>query len=223
MTTCELIPQAVQQFGGIVTRAENLAIVPDIHSYSFVGNSTDLQPCKRNRASASDCLSSIEDELDLGDFTFPEPEPKRQCRDYSVTPSPNQFQNISSPDSIEEFALEVKGDYKFTGNKDVTGIFTFGGNSPASSSSSLTDFTQTNTQASAGGCQQDFNLQFPSANLFNMHRPSQTALSHPLAQQHADKYELIITEQPEEVRIHPSTMCLHSLLLHAKLLILLHQ
>ena len=217
MTTCELIPQAVQQFlGGVATTTtsttgeENLAIVPDIHSFSFAGSS-DVQSCSNNNNSnkrsrvTSECLS-IEGELELlsqqesqqlSGLSFPEP--KRHCSVYSISSSPNQFQIIGSPDSIEEFDLEVKENYNFTEDAD---IFTCGGNSPIRSSTSITDFTSTTSQAAAG-CNQEFGPQsFISVNPFesNMHRQSQTALSHPLAQ-HGDKYELVITEQPEEVRM----------------------
>lgn len=191
-----------------------MAIVPDIQSYSIIGS--DLHhPCsKRTRASASDCLS-IEDELELlsqesqfSDFSFPGP--KRHCSDYSISSSPNQFQNIGSPDSIEEFALEVKEDYIFTESKDITEIFTCGGNSPVTSSSSTDFASASSNQASAGYQQQrqDFDIQtlVPANVLDSMHRPSQTVLSHPLAQQHADKYELVITEQPEEVCV----VCYHA-------------
>ena len=194
MTTCELIPQAVQ-FGGRATTEDTLAIVPDIHSSLFGGS--DLQSCKRNRTSASDCLS-IEGELNLlepsqlSDFSFPEP--KRHCSDYRISASPGHFQSIGSPDSIEEFALEVKTDYSFTESKDV---FTCGGNSPVNSSTSVSEFPPANTQASTSCQQQDFDLQ---SFVYNMHRPTPAALTHPLAQ-HADKYELVITEQPEEVGI----------------------
>lgn len=202
MSLCEVRPQALQQIGGI---ASEEAIVPDIQGcYSF---GADLQGCKRYSCSDSDCLSIGEEELELlsgghqqfNSFSFPEP--KRHCG-YNI--SPEQFQLVENISSVTvgkgTFTLEVKDTYNFGVNKDD--IFNCGGNSPVcSSSSSVADFTPTSTQTSAD-CQQVFDLQtFVPADLFpNMQHKSQTVLSHPVTQ-HSEKYDLVITEQPEEVSL----------------------
>lgn len=182
MSLCEVRPQALQQIGGSISE-EKLAIVPDIiQSFNFV---SDLRGCKRY-SSDSDCLSFENfEELLNGDqqqldFSF-----KRHC-DYSISPSPDQFQS------------EVKDSYDFGVGKDSK-IFTCGENSPVSSSP-VTDFTTTSTQNSAS-CQQTFDLQaFASVDFFpNMQRQSHSVLSHQVTPAPVENYELVITEQPEEV------------------------
>lgn len=186
MSLCELKTQALQQIGGI-SREESLAIVPDIQNYSL---ELGLQRGYKRCSSVEEELELLSQEQQQLDSSFSVIYPKRHCS--SLSPSPDQFQ-ISGKDI---YTLEVKPNYHFGGTD--SDIFTCGGNSPISSSSSCSaDFTPTNTQTSAE-CQALFNLQgFVPVNsvLPNMQR---TVLSHPVVQ-HTEKYELVITEQPEEV------------------------
>lgn len=205
MSVCQLRPLSLQEHIEGIT-SDKFAIVPDIQSYSF---GSDLQGSKRY-SSDSD-ISFCEEELDLlgqeqqqiSSYSFPEP--KRHCSGYSISPSPEQFQLVENTTTSalcsEVFSPQVKETYDFGASKD-TGIFTCGGNSPVSSASSpsATNFAATSTQAS-GVCQQivDFQpLVLPIEFLPGMQRQSQAVLSQ--LPQHTEKYELVITEQPEEVR-----------------------
>lgn len=185
MSLCQLKSQALHHIGGVAS--EKLAIVPDIQNYSLVG---DFQGSKRYRSNDSDCLSIGEEELELLSQDFPET--KRHCG-YSISPSPNQFQLV---ENTEVFITEVKDSYNFGANKDAS-IFTCGGNSPSSTSSSPASTTNFNPAGSlAADCQPIIDFQELVPNFFSdMQQPSQTVISS-----HVDKYELIITEQPEEVR-----------------------
>lgn len=187
MSLCQLKPQALHHIGGVVS--EKLAIVPDIQNFGLVG---DFQGSKRYRSNNSNCLSIGEEELELLEQDFQET--KRHCaRGYSISPSPDQFQLV---ENTEVFITEVKESYNFGASKDSS-IFTFGGDSPASTSSSPagSDFNPTGRQSSAN-CQPIINFQELVPDFFaEMQQPHPTVLST-----HADKYELVITEQPEEVR-----------------------
>lgn len=150
--------------------SETLAIVPDIHNLG-----------KRAYSNKGCCLSFGEDDLDLlGQET------KRHCG-YTISPPPEHL--VES----EVFTAEVKGVYDF-GSSEGANIFTCGGNSPVSTASvsSCTDFPQTGTQTSAvASCQPV--IDFSQLDLF----PGMQ--SQPVLSTHSDKYELVITEQPEEV------------------------
>ena len=191
MSLCQLRPPALQQhIGG--TPSEKLAIVPDIQGYSLEG---DTRGCKRYRNNDSDCLSFGEEELDLlGSLQ----DTKRHCG-YDLTPSPDPVQLVENI-RTEVFTadLEVKGTYDFGAGAEAS-IFTCGGNSPSSVSSSPgVDFAAPSSGGGAqtsAGCQQilDFQDFFPDM----QRQQQQVVLSLPST--HADKYELVITEQPEEV------------------------
>ena len=208
MSLCQVKPQGLQQIGGF----ENLAIVPDI--VSLVG---ELQGCKRYRTSSD---LSFEEELELlsGEpqqqqqqqqfDSFSYPDSKRPCG-YNLSPSPvEQFQLVEScsitPPPPDTFTKEVKDSYNFGGGcKDSSSIsiFTCGENSPVTSSpvAAATDFsscTSGTTQAPrdyrvlqlqdfAGASQPVMQCQ-PQAVMIAHHQPS-------------DSYEIVITEQPEEV------------------------
>lgn len=189
MSLCQLRPQPLQhRIGGIAS--EKLAIVPDIQSYSFV---RDLQGCKRSRSNTSDCLSFVEEELDLLD-SFQDT--KHHCG-YDISPSPEHFHLVEST-NIEVFTpdLEVKQSYNFGAASTDISIFTCGGNSPLSTSSSPgINFTTATAAQTTAGCQQivDFQDFFPDM----QQRQPQVVMSLPGT--HSEEYEMVITEQPEEV------------------------
>lgn len=204
MSVCQLTLQ--EHIEGI-SSTDKFAIVPDIQIYSF---GSDLQGSKRYR-SDSDISFGEEDldllgqdqQLQLNSYSFQEP--KRHCSGYSIScPSPDQFQLVENTTSTalcsEVFSPQVQETYDFGASKD-TNIFTCGGNSPVSSASSpsAANFAATRTQAPAA-CQQvvDFQSLVPIEFLPDMQRQPQTVLSQ--LSQHTEKYELVITEQPEEVR-----------------------
>ena len=200
MSLCQLRPQILQQVGGLANSKEYLAIVPDIQGYDF---GSDLQGYKRYR-NDSDCLSGGEEDItfldqqQLDSFAFSSA--KRHCNyNYNITPSPDQTQfaeNISAAGEV--FTVKLKESYNFGTIEDSDTLFC-GNDSPVSTSSEI-DFasTSSNTQTSIG-CQQIFDIQafVPLDLLPNMQQP-QTLLSHQV-EQHAEKYKLVITEQPEEV------------------------
>lgn len=174
MSVCQLRTPALQHVGGI---PEKFAIVPDI--YSLVSDYS----CKRGRSDSRDCLG-IGEELELlGQFQ----DTKRPCG-YSISPPSDQFQLV---ENSQVFTAKVKENYNFGGSEDAK-FFTCGGNSPVSTSSSSpgADFTPT------GQVSEDCQLiDFQGLVLFPEMQPqSQAVLSA-----HADKYKLVITEQPEEV------------------------
>ena len=204
MSVCQLRPLPLQEHIEGLSR-DKFAIVPDIQSYSF---GSDLQGSKRYRSDSD--TSFGEEELDLlgqeqlDSYSFQEP--KRHCSGYSISSSPDQFRLVENTTTSalcsEVFSPQVNKTYNFGAGKDSS-IFTCGGNSPvssASSSPSATNFAATRTQAS-GACQQivDFQSLVPIEFPLDMQRQSQAVLSQ-LSQQHTEKYELVITEQPEEVR-----------------------
>ena len=181
MSLCQLRPQALQHVGGLAS--EKLAIVPDIQQNYSLG--------KRARSNNSDCLSFGEDDLDLlgQEQLLLGQDNKHHCG-YSISPSPEQqFHLVES----EVFTAEVKDIYNF-GASEGSNIFTCGGNSPVStaSASPRADFVPTGIQTSAvAGCQPI--IDFSQLDLI----PGM--ISQAGVSTHTDKYELVITEQPEEV------------------------
>ena len=208
MSVCHSRAQLQQEIGSIPS--EKLAIVPDIQTYSI--GADYLVGCKRFSS------DSLEEGLDLLEFEQFQ-ETKRHCGSYGISPSPNQFQNScsnSSSTATEIFAPDVKESYNF--GIEEADIFTAttqcGGNSPASNSSSPgISFTPVTSgvHSSAADSQQQHQqhqlLDFP--NFFpGMQQQSQVVLN---PAPRTEKYELIITEQPEEVIVH-SKLCRYEVL-----------
>jgi hypothetical protein len=174
MSLC-LRPQPLQHIGGVTSEA----IVPDIQtleSYSFVSG---YQGCKRVLSNDSDCLIIGEEELgqlDQDQLQFQEA--KRFCGGYTGTsPSPDHFQVGGSTAELKNIEF-----------------FNCGGNSPVSSASTSpgTDFTPSGTQTLDKYFPEELPL-FPVPEMQSQPQPQ------PMMNAHADKYELVISEQPEEV------------------------
>jgi len=177
MSVCEVRP--LQQVGGRA-REESLAIVPDLHPCSTLGH-------KRFSSDSP----TIGEELELLKGF---PEPKRHCN--YTSPAECCLELVENPPAPDAGVFTLEVTYEFGKEAD---LFTCGGNSPVGSSPSVPDFTL--SQAPSANCGQGFNLQptpFPAEFLESMHRPAAQAVLHPVAPC-MEKYELIITEQPEEV------------------------
>lgn len=185
MSLCEVRVQSVQQIGGLPSE-EHLAIVPDIQS--FLGGVSDLQ----GYPSTSDSPSSEEEDIDLLDDpfnSFTSSAPKRRCVTYtSPTSTPEYFTDTGAAD--KSFSLE---NYNF----EADGIFVFGGNQPANSGGNLTATNCNQTPAKEG-----FDLQgFASVDFFPPRMQQQSAILTGQVAHTVEKYELVITEQPEEVSV----------------------
>ena len=188
MSLCDLEPEILQQqIGGLPTE-ECLATVPDIQaSYSFGGSLQ--QGCKRYRSS-SDCLSGEEDLALLGQDqqkfeSLAFPELKRHCNYDLTTTSPDQIQ------FGKVFIEEVSSSYCFGSNEEID-VLTCGGDSPVN----ITALNFSSSSRGSTDCQQIQAAFVPINFLSNMQQPP-TVISQ--VAQPTEKFEVVITEQPEEV------------------------